>query len=353
MEKLMVSTMPIKPYKNINMGLMIAPTICDVVGNNFKCKKAMAFNILHSYGNNEENLPGYLEKLHSFDINNYIITKDIDYTDKYLEKILELYDKGIIVAKDSTILRCNCGKTEMPKDSIKYKIDGNLYKWDNEKVICKSCNCECKEYNEKSLYLHIDPKIIDEISIYPLFLKKDIDDLSKKFADKDILISKNRQDKYYIEIDNKKYYIDIDMLWTFFNQIEDSDNQILIASNHQLYAMFISNYINTILKTKSIHYIATPYLSNGENLDLNEIINSNENPLLKKLIIIYSLKWKYKTVNWNNGIIQILKRLSNSELEELYYTISNIDFPLSSLSSGTKKIFESINLNNNIKRLRR
>ena len=61
MEKLMVSTMPIKPYKNINMGLMIAPTICDVVGNNFKCKKAMAFNILHSYGNNEENLPGYLE----------------------------------------------------------------------------------------------------------------------------------------------------------------------------------------------------------------------------------------------------------------------------------------------------
>ena len=108
------------------------------------------------------------------------------------------------------------------------------------------------------------------------------------------------------------------MLWMMFNQIEESKNQILIASNHQLYEMFISNYINNIFNEKKVHYIATPYLTNNENIDFSEKIFSKDNAIYKKLSILYSLIWKYKTLNLNNGILEILNKLNNDELKEKY-----------------------------------
>lgn len=144
------------------------------------------------------------------------------------------------------------------------------------------------------------------------------------------------------------------MLWMMFNQTENSKNQILIASNHQLYEMFISNYINGLFQQKQVHYIATPYLTNGENLNLSEKIYSKENSIYKKLVILYSLKWKYKTLNWNNGIIEILNKLDSKDLEELYNIIINLSFePHTDIESIINNLLSKINLNKNIKTLKR
>ena len=43
MENLTVMTMPIKPYEKINIGLMIAPTLVDIIGSTLKCKKSIIF----------------------------------------------------------------------------------------------------------------------------------------------------------------------------------------------------------------------------------------------------------------------------------------------------------------------
>lgn len=354
MNDLMITTMPIKPYEKINIGLMIAPTLCDILGSILNCKKVLAFNLLHSFEDKNVDLKKYIENIKNFNIRYNEIIKDTENVEKYLKKIEELYKKGIISINRGKILKCDCGKVEMLKTSVKYNKNGELYYWNDGKIICKFCEKECKEYVQNNLLLDIKKEYCKDISISPIFSKNEIKDLSNKFINKGILISKNRQNNYYIQIEGQKYYIDIDMLWMMFNQVEESKNQILIASNHQLYEMFISNYINNIFNNKNIHYIATPYLTNNENINFSEKIFSKDNEIYKKLCILYSLKWKHKTLNWNNGILEILNKLNDTDLNELYNFIINLPYDTNAnVESVINNFLDNINLNNNIKVLKR
>ena len=69
MENLTVMTMPIKPYEKINIGLMIAPTLVDIIGSTLKCKKVLSFNLLHSFDNKIPVLEKYIDNIHNFNIN--------------------------------------------------------------------------------------------------------------------------------------------------------------------------------------------------------------------------------------------------------------------------------------------
>lgn len=354
MEDLMITTMPIKPYEKINIGLMVAPILCDVIGSILNCKKVLSVNLLHSFDDKQNDLKKYIDVIKSFNINYNEIIKDIDHTDKYLEKIEELYFKQIINIRNGKILRCDCGKVEMTKESIKYNKNGDLFYWNDGKIFCKCCNNECKEYTQKNLYLDIKPESCKKISVSPIFLQKDFNDLVNKFINADILISKNRQQEYFLTFEGQKFNIDIDMLWMMFNQIEESKNQILVASNHQLYEMLISNYINNIFENKNVHYIATPYLVNNEGIDFTQKIFSKESDRYKKLFVLYSLKWKYKTLNWNNGIIGLLNKLSEEDINKLYDVVVNIPFNKNcDIGQSVNEILSKLNINNNIKVLRR
>lgn len=354
MKNLMITTMPIKPYKNISAGLMIAPTLCDIVGSILKCKKVLAFNLLHSYDEKQDNLKKYLNCIENFGIKYDEMIKDIDHVYDYLKKIEQLHDKGVLLVEKGLIIRCECGRVEMTKSSLKNHSDGDLYYWDDNKIKCRLCGKECKEYMQKNLYLEIKKDFCHDISITPSFSKKEVNNLMNKFLNEKLLISKNRQNDYYISIEGEKFNIDIDMLWMMFNQLVESNNQILIASNHQLYEMFVSNYINNILSDKIVHYIATPYLSNYANVDLQKKILSSNNECYKKLSILYNLKWKYQTVNWNNGILAILNRLNEEEIRELYNIIINTPYSdCDSIDNIINTVLFNINLNKNIKVLKK
>ena len=146
MEDLMISTMPIKPYEKINLGLMIAPVVSDVLGNILDCKKVLSVNLLHSYDEKIGELDKYFSKIHEFDIHHDEIIKDIDHVDKYLNEIEKLIYMYFIKAKEGIVLRCDYGKVETEKKSIDINQNGKLYHWRNGKIICNCCNNECKEY---------------------------------------------------------------------------------------------------------------------------------------------------------------------------------------------------------------
>ena len=187
MDNLMISTMPIKPYEEVNIGLMIGPTLSDIVGSILNCKKVLSFNLLHSFDNKKNYLSNYINIIKSFGIEYNQIIKDVDWTEQYLYKIEELYKKGVILINEGNILRCDCGRVEMSKDSLKNHQDGNLYYWAHDKVICKLCGKECKSYSQKNLYLEVRQEYCKDISIIPLFSKYEVQDLTKKFLNISIL----------------------------------------------------------------------------------------------------------------------------------------------------------------------
>lgn len=353
MKDVVVSTMPIKPYKNIKTGLVIAPLLCDALSNAISCDKVMSFNLLNSYEDKNVDLDNYINKISDFGINNYQILKDESNASKYLLDVEKLIYMDFINMQKKYVLRCDCGKVQIPKDSIKYNKNGDLYSINDGRITCNICKSECKEYYENNLYLTINNNLARDIMIYPTYLKKDFDNLFNSFFNKSILVSKERENDYFVNVNGQKFNIDIDLLWQMFNMHIKHDNQILIASNHQLYEIFISNYINNIFNKKRVTYVATPYLTNNENVDLNKKVDCEENSLRKQLMILYSLKWKYKTINWNNGILEILKKLSNEEIMELYSIINTKPKSNEYLINVIDEFISNINLEKNIQLVKR
>lgn len=104
MKDLMITTMPIKPYEKINIGLMIAPTLCDVLGTILNCKKVLSFNLLHSFEDKNVDLKKYIDNIEKFNVNYNEIIKDIENVEKYLKKIEELYRLGILTIQKGEML---------------------------------------------------------------------------------------------------------------------------------------------------------------------------------------------------------------------------------------------------------
>lgn len=351
----MIGTMPIKPYKNIGAGLLVAPVLCDILADILKCNKVLSFNLLNSYEKKDYYLTNYIDVIDGFGIKGYEILRDIDNVENYLDSIERLIHMDAIKMKKRDILKCSCGKVQISSAAIRHNKQGDLYKEEHGKIICNFCKSECRKYFEDGLYLQIKKEFIRKPSIYPKFLKADFNNLLNVFIDKDILVSKDRDTNYFVKVNGKNFNIDIDMLWMMFNQHFDNDNQVLIASNHQLYEIFISNYVNGVFDDKRVSYIATPYLVNKDNkFDIGRRVIEEENSIRKKLMILYNLKWKYKTLNWNNGVLEIIKRMSESEIQQLYYNILNINFNTDEdLNVIIDCLFSELNLSKNVKSLTR
>ena len=197
-----------------------------------------------------------------------------------------------------------------------------MYIKKDEDFFCKSCGEKCEYILRKDLYLYIDPNIDYEVHITPKFLSSDLEHFYKNFLNSYLLVSKNRNTGYQVKsLSSNLYNIDIDMLWMNYIQCFDEKNQILIASNHQLYEMFILNYINNIFGTKNLSFIATPYM-NKTDLDIYFELDKIDDILYKKLALIYSLKWRKKNCDWDKTIFKGISKLGGANREILYNIIT-------------------------------
>lgn len=351
-EEMMISTLPIKPQVKTNIGMMIAPTIMDFIGSVLEIEKNIGFNILHTYDNKEIDFINYLDYVEKSGVNYNSIFIDKNHDMELLDIVLQMYKEGLIKQKTKEILRCDCGKVDMI-----YSINNNakLYTLEDGKIYCNYCKKECHKQIEESLVFKISEQIND-ISIIPLYLKKEINELSKNFVNTDILVSKARNTGYALNIDNKKYNIDVDFLWSNYFKLYDKSSQIYIASNHQLFNMYLMNCLSKITSDKKLTFIASPYIK----MNLDKARNQYEIKTLKEykaLLILYNLKWKGKDCIWSDSIMNYLTSISDTKLKNLYKSmILSSRERLQNLSID-EAIFQMLNcetnMQNNIKMMKK
>lgn len=119
-DEMIISTLPIKPQKSTNIGMMIAPTIMDYVGDVLGIEKNIGFNILHTYDDKTESLSNYLEYVKYSGINYDNIFIDKDHADKLLEIVADMVKNKYIIESEKEIIRCECGKVDMISSNTKH-----------------------------------------------------------------------------------------------------------------------------------------------------------------------------------------------------------------------------------------
>lgn len=339
-----ILTLPIKPQQETNIGMMLSSTIMDYIGSSLSIKKNIGFNIMHSYENKDVNLNNYLNYVNNSGIDYDSVFIDKNYSEELLNIIEKMYYGGFIKVKTKEKIRCECGRVDMLCESINNE---KLYVKQNGKIICNHCGNECKKYQEKSLVLEINDEAIIP-SVCPLFLEKEMKELSKKFKNRDILISKSRNTGFKIDTHDGTFNIDVDFIWSNYFNLMQEQNQIYIASNHQLFAMYFMNYLATISSNKKLTFIANPYL----NMDLKNAKNQYEKKLLKEykaLLILYNLRWHNKNCTWSDSIANYLNGISETKIKNLYKSmILNASELINPAAKIEENLYSLLNYNTNM-----
>ena len=311
MNNTMVGTLPIKPQDKTNIGMLIAPTVMDYIGTVLNIPRTMGINTLSTYDLRDQQEEIYLDSIKNGSISYDSLFVDKKRVDELLEIVERLYHKEFLKVEYKDILRCECGKV----DFLNGSLDGDLKLCEKigDKYYCKLCHSECKSYKEKSLVLTLDSDIDDSVSITPVMLTKEMKGFAKQYKGSEILVSKNRDTGYNVA----GFNIDIDFLWmNFFNLIQQ-ENQILLASNHQLFFMYLMNYYSKLWSNKSLRFVATPYVRGDLNAAMDRY-NSLDSDIYKKLFILYNLQWGRKDCNWSEKVDEFLHKKSPQEMELLY-----------------------------------
>ena len=313
-----IMTLPIKPQEKTNVGILVAPTIVDSLGEIMNIDRILNINLLNTYSDREKYFYTYLN-----DINDSRIKYDELITDKEkLNDILiiinKMIEEKIIELSQEIIVRCECGKVEIYKEGIRDFSDGTLYKSINDNIYCSNCNSFCKEYLEDVLYIPIEKEYLNEISISPSYLKKEVAEFANNLIDSKFIVSKQRDTGCYIYVDGKKFNLDIDFIWMNLYKLFNYEEKILVACNKQFSKMFFIDYINKISKKDNLTFVGHPYISNVEGLDVNFEYYKSQNEYYKKMFILYNLGWNNKTCKWSKSKIDYLSNISDTRRKNLY-----------------------------------
>lgn len=317
MEKAFV-TMPAKPREN-NTGSIIATSVSDYLGDVFDAKKILTVNLLHTYKNSEQYLDSYFEDIKNTGNRYDILLRDIDYVNKVLDLIRDMIDIGIVKTGSEKIIRCDCGRVELSRNGIRKKNNASIYKVDGNKVICNCCQGECKEYDEKILYIPIEDEKITEINVIPNILSKCVNGKNKEMSGTRFIISKNRNTGYTVNHNDVDYNIDVDFIWMNIFRFIDAENKYLVCSNKQSLKVFYINYLYSIYKKDKMDFILHPIINN-----ISDQFYESEDSLRKKLSILFSMSWNRESCQFNNSVYSYLSKMSSTELQQLYEKMCNV-----------------------------
>lgn len=352
-EDILISTLPIKPQKETNIGMLLSPTIMDFIGNVLEAQKNIGFNLIHSYEEKDTELDNYLDIVNRSQIEYNSIFIDKDHDNELLEIVDKMYHDGFLKIKQKEKIMCECGRVDMVLSSVN---NGKIYRLENGNIICNYCNQVCSKYIEKSLVFELKD-LVKPPSICPPYLKKEMYSFIQTFNNSEFLVSKNRSTGYVIDTLSGTFNIDVDFIWSNYFKLYDNTKQIYIASNHQLFTMFLMNYLAEKTSDKELIFIANPYL----NVNLKEAKRQYELRTLKEykqLLLLYNLRWQNKNCQWSDSNATYLNNISDTKLKNLYKAmIFSSQELLKSDLSLEELIFrilkEKSNMQNNIKEMKK
>lgn len=347
-----ILTLPMMPVDGNNYGKFVTPIVCETLSNIFDCNYYHCINILDSFNDRSTKIDNYITSLNNNNIRYDGLWYDSDNISKLLNNIETLIKNNYIFELKSIVYRCECGIVEIEKNKINTCNPNNLkFNYDNGNLVCKYCGKICNEYEEKLLVFVPRNVTLKDISVLPRYLNKDIKTYEKTVLNSYTTISRNRNTGVSINYNGNKYNIDIDFLWgTYLNTFSEQE-KIVVSGNKMIYQLFLVSVLEKCLSPQNdTILIGTPYITNIKNILENPDFIQNEQ--LRKLFIIFNMRWAKKQLLYDESILKYLKTMEREKRNHLY-DIINRKYINTSFFDDTETVLRNqLNMQESIKQLR-
>lgn len=320
-----IITLPVSPVKNDQYARFVMPIIGDTIGEATNSKFYMCVNALDSFKDRSSFVDDYAMKMKEYGVKFDELWLDKNHIDSMLERINKLIKLGYLYEKNCSIYRCDCGKIEIeqknistlnPEDSKKSFIIKD------DKLICKYCNSECKLYNEKHLIFDTSRVKDYRVNILPTFFNKDIKTFENILSSSYLIVSRNRNTGIKLNYNGTDYNLDVDFLWQVFIDTFPEKNKTVLCGNKELYQLYLTGIFDKCLNNDSnTVLLATPIINKINDYDYAS--ESLDDALTKKLAVIFNISWGLKNKNFDENILNKLKRTPYERKEQMWNAIVN------------------------------
>lgn len=352
-----VITLPMKPHRKEKIGMIVVPSIADVMAKKIGAKSYLGVNLLDSYVQRSDFVNDYYNLLYQMCIDIDDIWVDIENKDRLFSNIQKLIDNGFIREKEINVLRCPCGVIDMKSGSANDFVTKRSYIMKNSDIFCKECGERCRESSEKVLVFNAN-NIDFKSKTLPFKIEKEQQEFHRKLKNEDILVSRIRNTKIPITVNGTKYNIDVDFATLTYLSCFNEQKKIIIGSNHHVYQMYVMQLLQECLKNNSENlYVAVPYIKLQDNMQFDlkkSLFNLND---LSRKSYIFASTFKFKnTVNtWSLDLLKYIQKLDKSESESLYIKMTKPvkmlkDAPL---EKNVSKVINDTNIQRILSEIRR
>lgn len=308
-----VISLPIKPQLKTSLGMTTGLHVGRTIADFLKCKYVMSINLMNGFEELEEQKKCFISDVAKMGINPDEIWFDKENTEKLVENIVKLIEKGHIYVQTKTMLRCRCGRVCIEKKHVNQY--GKLFKLDDGHAVCNFCNENCDEIVDELLVLKV-PTNLEPICVFPEFLGAEVENMVNKYKGKEIIISKPRNTGCVLKVKDRVFNLDVEFVWSQIFSCFEEKNMFLLASNHQIYVAAIMGIMSQLSGDKRITFILTPYMNSKSLFEMD--VEATERIWLNRLFVLNSLKWKKKDCNWEKNVFNKLVKIEETKLKELY-----------------------------------
>lgn len=319
-DNMAVITLPMKPHRKEKIGMIVIPSIADVLAKRIGAKSYLGVNLMDSYVKRSDFVNDYYNLLYQMDIDVDDVWVDSKNESELFLNVQKLIEKGFIKEKELKVLRCPCGVIDMKSGSANDFVTKRSYIMKDDGVYCKECGGKCQDTIEKVLVFNASD-IDFKSKALPSRIAKDQQEFHKRLKDEDILVSRVRDTKVPVLVNGTKYNVDIDFAVLTYLSCFDEKQRVIIGSNHHIYQMYMMQLLQQCLGNEEENlYVAVPYVRPPADVpfDLKKSLFSLNNLSRESYIFGSAFKFKNTVNTWSPDLLKCIRKLTEEESSELY-----------------------------------
>lgn len=360
MENVLVSNIPIgvrKTYKK--QGLYVVPTFVRLIGKLTNTNYEISLNNLDSFRDNSEYLDLFKENVNHITEDDNIYICDRDIIDNWEIGFRRLIELGYIVKTKKNIKSCACKRIEY-NDSVEI-YEKKLISSEHEKQYCPFCKSILNSEYMDVLVFRI-PKEIRKPKIYPKNHTKNVHNQLDNFLGEELVISKQKETGFNIQLEDLSFNIDIEFLNLFMLASQRYEKKIIISSLHSVYHQILTYFLHFLIYDNSdylmvfVSYLVSSRKEQNRHLDNEVKLLDTSYNLDLQILILVSSSWKRDVCCWKTDYfntkfckndLDSKKNIIANSLQKYQSSIDIYEFEdivckVADIKNLTKEIYEQI-----------